>query len=69
MICKKCGCTEHYRKDVPPHIGAYCANCGAWITWVPKALQKQYEDAVAQQVRNEICTIKPIGDDKPPWEE
>ena len=60
IICKKCGCQEHYRKEVPPHIGAYCVKCDAWITWLPRAAQQQYEAYVASLVNDLACTVEPV---------
>ena len=60
IICKKCGCHEHYRKTVKPHVGAYCVACGAWITWIPRAAQQQYEAYVASlAVEPVIISIPP----------
>lgn len=35
--CKNCGCKIIYYKNVGPHIGKYCSNCGKWIIWVAKS--------------------------------
>lgn len=34
--CKKCGCEKGYLKANDYHTGFYCANCDAWVAWVPK---------------------------------
>lgn len=36
MKCKKCGHEHFYLKEEGMHIGAYCENCEAWITWISK---------------------------------
>ena len=59
IICKKCGCHEHYRKTVKPHVGAYCVACGTWITWLSRAAQ-QYEPYVASLVNELACTVEPV---------
>lgn len=42
--CKNCYSDRTIIKKKGPHIGAYCADCGTWITWLSK---KEYADIIA----------------------
>lgn len=32
--CSRCNGMDFTEKNVPPHIGLYCADCGKWFKWV-----------------------------------
>lgn len=36
MACQKCGCEDVVEKERGPHLGQYCAGCGAFDRWLPK---------------------------------
>jgi len=49
--CKKCGSVSLHTKKKGNHIGLYCEDCGAWLTWLSKDDAKLFERQ--QKERNE----------------
>ena len=38
--CPKCGHETFICKHKGPHVGWYCARCGAWVRWIPQHNKK-----------------------------
>lgn len=36
MKCKKCNSEKFTIIENEPHIGLYCAKCGAWVKWIKR---------------------------------
>lgn len=53
MNCQKCNSTKYYTKPNKRRIGLYCADCNAWICWIPYL-----------KLCNLYHEIKPIAEDK-----
>lgn len=39
--CPECGTSTVVHREKHPHIGEYCAACGKWLRWVPKAKARE----------------------------
>lgn len=59
FCCRNCGpdITVVF-KNVGPHRGAYCSNCGKWIKWVS---QKDFRDKME---KNRVSNMTSINSDK-----
>lgn len=77
--CPKCGHETFICKHKGPHIGWYCARCGAWVRWIKQnkiAKQEQMsiedlgvtipEDRTCQSKVDEVQSL--YDDDNLPWE-
>lgn len=77
FCCKNCGpnITVVF-KNVGPHRGAYCNNCGKWIKWVS---QKDFRDKIEKNRVSNMTSVNSdntnidntmldaVLDDKEPW--
>lgn len=36
--CQRCGSDKTEERAKPPHVGLYCAGCGAHLGWVPQPI-------------------------------
>lgn len=60
--CIKCGNNKMTYKQVGPHIGLYCASCGAWLKWVnkkyvPKELIEYDEEPIVKEPSHEDADV------------
>lgn len=66
-FCKKCGCGTFIYKTVYPHVGKYCAHCGAWQKWVPKNEINFKCNCVEEPITENVIAIDDILDEEVPW--
>lgn len=60
LICPRCRHVVDARVATKgPHLGAFCATCGAWIKWLSKHEQHQPE---GKPVANPAASTKTYGD-------
>lgn len=58
LYCKKCGSIELYTEEKGNQIGAYCADCGAWVKWLGKDELRAFNHSLNKKDEDEIIKVK-----------